>query len=85
MAPGLRHPSYGKIATRFQKAKVISQIEARYIIDHATESSAGWVVIQHMDRWFDVRGMTEKEIEHLIDDLDRTWSAELAAGVINPH
>jgi len=85
MAVGIRHPRYGQLTTRFQKAKVISEAEARYIVDHATEASSGCVVIQHWDQWFDVRRMTEKEIEHLIDDLDRARSAELAAGVIHPH
>jgi hypothetical protein len=67
------------------RAKAVSEVEARYIIAHAPESANEWAVIQHMDQWFDVRHMTNKALMDLIDDLDRAWSAELVAGVLNPH
>lgn len=69
----------------YNKAKLITEAEARYIIAHATTSSSEWVVIQHMEQWFDMRGLTKKEIAVLLDDLDRKWAAELAAGIDNPH
>jgi hypothetical protein len=64
---------------------VITEPEARYIISHTTDSTNSWVVVQHFDQWYDVRKMTEREVSDLIDDLDRARSAELAAGLINPH
>lgn len=67
------------------KAKTVTEPEARYIIDHSTHSASEWVVIQHMDQWYDVRKMTKKELMALIDDLDRAWNAELTAGVLHPH
>lgn len=75
----------GNVATLFKKAKLISEAEARYIIAHATKSSSEWVVIQYMDQWFDMRALTEAEVADLLDDLDRKWAAELAAGIANPH
>lgn len=71
--------------TLYKKAKLITEAEARYIISHATTSSSEWVVIQHMDQWFDMRRLTEAEVADFLDDLDRKWAAELAAGVANPH
>ena len=75
----------GYIKTRYKKAKLITEAEARYIISHAPASSSEWVVIQHMDQWFDIRGLTKAEIADLVDDFDRKWAAELAAGLANPH
>lgn len=75
----------GQVTTRFKKEKVISEAEARYIIAHETKSSSKWVVVQYMDKWFDMRGMTEAEIADLLDDLDRRLAAELASGLANPH
>jgi hypothetical protein len=67
------------------KAKAVSAAEGQYIIDHATGSTSKWAVLQHKDQWFDVRGMTQKEISRLIDDLDRAWNEELVAGILLPH
>jgi hypothetical protein len=78
------HPRAGKVKTFF-KTKPITEAEARYIIAHATKSSSEWVVVQYMDQWFDMRGLTKAEIADLLDELDRKWAAELAAGVANPH
>jgi len=68
-----------------KKAKLITEAEARYIIAHGTASSSEWVVVQHMDQWLDIRGMTKTEITELIEDLDRKLAADLAAGIANPH
>ena len=70
---------------RYHKAKEITEPEARYLIAHVTVSCNSWVVIQHLDRWYDVRKMTNKELSDLIEDLDRAWSAQLSAGVLSPH
>lgn len=67
------------------KAKPITEAEARYIISHGTATSSEWVVIQHNDEWFDIRGMTQTEIMDLVEELDRKLAAELAAGIENPH
>lgn len=71
--------------TLYKKAKLVSEAEARYIIAHATASSSQWVVIQYMEQWFDVRGMTKKEITEHIENLDRKLIADLAAGIARPH
>lgn len=75
----------GNVTRLLKKAKLITEAEARYVISHATKSSNDWVVIQYRDRWFDVRGLTEAEIMDCVDDLDRKWAADLAAGSANPH
>lgn len=82
---GIRRGATTQLATFFRKAKHITEAEARYIIDHATQSSSEWVVVQHMDQWLDIRGMTKAEITELIEDLDRKLAAELASGIANPH
>jgi len=66
-------------------AKEISAPEARYIIAHETASKNDWVVIEHRGRWFDVRSLTKKQLSRLIDDLDRVWNGDVAAGVLAPH
>lgn len=71
--------------TRYNRAKVITEAEARYIIAHGTASSSEWVVVQYMDQWLDIRGMTKTEITELIEDLDRKLAEDLAAGITNPH
>jgi len=73
------------VRTRYKKAKVITEAEARYIIAHGTASSSEWVVVQYMDQWLDIRGMTKAEITELIEDLDRKLAEDLAAGITNPH
>jgi hypothetical protein len=82
---GTPNQGAGNVTTIFKKAKLITEAEARYIISHATKSSSEWVVIQYMDQWFDMRGLTEAEIADLLNDLDRKLAAELAAGIANPH
>jgi len=75
----------GELKTLYKRAKLITEAEARYIIAHGTASSSEWVVVQHMDQWLDIRGMTKTEITELIEDLDRKLAADLAAGIANPH
>lgn len=75
----------GEVKTLYRKARLVTEAEARYIISHATAASSEWVVVQHMDKWFDMRGMTTIEIADFLDELDRKWAAELAAGIVTPH
>lgn len=82
---GLRNGAARPLVTLYRKAQPITEAEARYIIDHATQSSSEWAVVQHMDQWFDTRRMTKEEIAELVDDLDRKLAENLAAGVANPH
>ncbi|MFA5952956.1 MAG: hypothetical protein WC807_22095 [Hyphomicrobium sp.] len=70
---------------RYHKAAVISEPEARYIIKHQCDSLNACVVIEHFGQWFDIRRMTEKEVEAFVDDLGWQRSAEVAAGLITPH
>ncbi|MDQ8698233.1 hypothetical protein [Hyphomicrobium sp. LHD-15] len=81
----VQHQWFGEVKTLYRKAKLISEAEARYIIAHATATSSEWVVVQHMDQWFDMRGMTTTEIADLLDELNRKWAAALAAGIERPH
>lgn len=71
--------------TLYKKAKLITEAEARYIIAHASESPSEWVVVQYMDQWFDLRGMTKAEITEHIEELDRKLVADLTAGIAKPH
>lgn len=75
----------GEVRTLYRKARLITEAEARYIIAHGTASSSQWVVIQHMDQWFDVRRMTTMEITEHIEELDRKLVADLVAGIAKPH
>lgn len=82
---GRAHQGTDELRTFYKKAKLITEAEARYIIAHGTASSSEWVVVQYMDQWFDIRGMTKSEITDHIEDLDRKLAADLAAGIENPH
>jgi len=73
------------LKTHYKVRKPITEAEARYLIAHATTSSNEWVVIQHYDKWFDVRGLTEAEVADTLDALDRERAANLSSGMANPH
>lgn len=70
---------------RFHKAIAISEPEARYIIEHETSSLNECVIIEHLGKWFDVRRMTEEELEMFLDDLNRAREDEVTAGLHTPH
>lgn len=70
---------------RYHKATPITAPEARYIIEHRTSSLNECVVIEHFGEWFDVRSMTEQELEDFIADLGRARSADLLAGLTAPN
>jgi hypothetical protein len=70
---------------RYHKAKPVTDVEARYIIEHSTDSQSDWVAVEYFGRWFDVRKMTSGELDDFIEDLDLERNAELAAGLLAPH
>lgn len=70
---------------RYHKAALIREPEAQLIIRHRSDSLNTCVVIEHFGQWFDIRRMTEKEVEAFVDDLGRARSAEVVAGLITPH
>jgi hypothetical protein len=43
------------------------------------------VVICHGEQWYDVRALTEKELEEFVSDLLRTQLDQLRAGLLVPH
>lgn len=70
---------------RYHKAAEISQLEARYIIQHFKDSLNDCVVIEYYGRWFDIRKMTGLEFDAFINDLGRSRLADETAGLIIPH
>ena len=70
---------------RYHKATAITEPEADFIIKHQTSSLNECVVIEHFGQWFDIRRMTEKEVEDFIYDLGRARNADVAAGLVTPH
>jgi hypothetical protein len=78
--------SHGRsVKMRYHKATLISLPEADALINYPTSSLNEYVVIAHLGQLFDVRDMTEQEVEDFIDDLNRARSADVAAGLIAPH
>lgn len=71
---------------RFHKARRISWAEAKLICDTSSSSLNPNVVMSHNDHdWYDVRGMTENELEDFVSDLLRAERALLVSGLILPH
>ena len=70
---------------RYHKAAKITELEADFLIKHRSASLNACVVIEHFGQWFDIRRMTEKEVETFVEDLGRTRSADEKAGLITPH
>jgi hypothetical protein len=74
------------IDMRFHKAKRISSAEAKLIRESSSLSFNPNVVMSHNDHdWYDIRGMTENELEAFVSDLLRAERALLLSGLINPH
>jgi hypothetical protein len=69
---------------RYHKAKIISKPEADYVIGTA-DSTRALVVISHHDTWYDVRALTEIELDEFFGDLLRSDMAAIRAGCITPH
>ena len=56
---------------RYHKAIAITKIEADSIIASTRASPTGVVVISHNEKWFDVRAMSQAEVEAFAADLER--------------
>lgn len=70
---------------RYHKAKKVTRPEADYIIQTSTSSRNALVVMSHHDAWYDVRSLTEQELDAFMTDLLRSDVANLRAGCITPH
>lgn len=70
---------------RYHKAIKITRPEAHSIIEAATESRNDLVAMSHREGWYDVRSLTEKELDEFLEDLLRADIANLRAGCITPH
>jgi len=69
---------------RYHKAKILSKPEADRIIGRQTPALSDVVVISRGDRYYDVRAMTDTEIEAFVADLARTEYADLQAAAALP-
>jgi hypothetical protein len=70
---------------RYHKAVEIHKVEADFIAATSVASLNENVVICHGQHWYDVRGMTERELEEFVADLLRAQLEELHAGLLLPH
>ena len=70
---------------RYHKAVRISRPEADFIIGTTVLSPNEIVVMSHGGEWYDVRCLTEKELDDFIGDLLRADLLNLRAGCIVPH
>lgn len=64
---------------RYHKAVGITKVEARWIMDRRCASLSEIVVISRGERYYDVRAMTQTEIDAFVEDLVRAEFAELEA------
>jgi hypothetical protein len=69
---------------RYHKAKILSKPEADRIIGRQTPALSDIVVISRGDRFYDVRAMTDVEIEAFVADLARAEYADLRAAAALP-
>jgi hypothetical protein len=70
---------------RYHKAVRITQPEADFIISGPTTSLNDCVVVEDEGDWYDVRAMTERELDDFVEGLQRARIAALAAGSVTPH
>jgi hypothetical protein len=70
---------------RYHKAKKLSRPEADFLIKTATSSSNALVVMSHHGDWYDVRALSQKELDEFFGDLLRTDIGNIEAGCITPH
>lgn len=70
---------------RYFRATEISKLEATFIIETTTTDLHACVVVEHEDRWFDVRHMAASEIDEFIAQLIRSTCADALAGLARPH
>ena len=74
-----------RLFMRYHRATPICKVEADFIADTSLSSRNENVVICHGEQWYDVRGMTDKELDDFLADLLRARLDELRAGVVVPH
>lgn len=67
---------------RYHKAILITLVEARWIMDRCSDALSEIVVISRGERYYDVRAMTQTEIDAFVEDLARAEFAELEAGKV---
>jgi hypothetical protein len=70
---------------RFHKSKKISGAEAERIIETSSSSLNGHVVISHNDDWYDVRLMTNAELQDFVAGLVQAEESAIRSGLITPH
>jgi hypothetical protein len=71
---------------RYHKAIKVSRPEADFIVQKSSYSSLNaHVVVRHLDGWYDVRALNNKEVDEFITDLLRTDMANATAGRDAPH
>ena len=70
---------------RFHKASKITAEAAKELIGTPTSSLNENVVISHNSDWYDVRAMTQRELDDFVNDLLGSERAALESGLITPH
>jgi hypothetical protein len=70
---------------RYHKAVAIHKVEADFIADTSVSSHNENVVICHGEQWYDVRALTERELEEFVADLLRAQLDQLRSGLLVPH
>ena len=71
---------------RFHKVRKISWAEAKLIYQTCTSSLNANVVMSHNEHdWYDIRRMTEDELEDFVRASLRAERALLQSGLILPH
>lgn len=69
---------------RYHKAVEVSKDQARKITSTRSSALSDVVVVARGDRYYDVRAMTEAEIEAFVEDLARAEYADLKAAAARP-
>jgi len=70
---------------RYHKAISITKVEADFLIDRPTASVGECIVVQIFGEWYDVRQMTERELNAFVDDMQRSYLDDVSAGFLDPH
>jgi hypothetical protein len=70
---------------RYHKVKRITRPEADYIINAPTTSLNECVVVEVDSAWYDVRLLTQRELNDFVDTLRRERDADSIAGLDAPH
>ena len=70
---------------RYHKATEISSSHANAILESAWTSQNALPVMNLFDAWFDIRLMTDNEVESFTRDWMRNMAAEIKSGRSKPH